>query len=329
MQTQSTISITVKASNESKYTISTNLSDTVLQLKTRLAVQEGCDTPPGRMRLIFSGRVLKDFDTLEMYKLADGHTVHMVRSSINTTAAAAPTLTPSSALPSMTTTMGSDAGRGSDGGIAGTSGHSIFDSHSRTNISHTAIGGMDQQLPMVMAQMMQDRNFAQYMSAMLQNPQVLDSMLAMNPALQDIGGGAEQIRARLRSRQFQQMIANPDMLRDVAQMGSRLGGMTNGMNTFRGETGGMFTPLVDLNPSLTISTPSRAPPTTAVAVAAAVSMMREVPGQAQQATEERFQVQLRQLNDMGFWDAAKNIRALVVADGNVDIAIELLFSRSA
>ncbi|CAO3698800.1 unnamed protein product [Rhizopus microsporus] len=42
--------------------------------------------------------------------------------------------------------------------------------------------------------------------------------------------------------------------------------------------------------------------------------------------EERFQVQLQQLNEMGFWDAAKNIRALTATGGNVNAAIELLFS---
>ncbi|KAG0329991.1 hypothetical protein BGZ99_009435 [Dissophora globulifera] len=50
------------------------------------------------------------------------------------------------------------------------------------------------------------------------------------------------------------------------------------------------------------------------------------PAQPQEPPEVRFQVQLQQLNDMGFWDAAKNIRALLAAGGNINGAIEMLFS---
>ncbi|PVU93838.1 hypothetical protein BB561_002995 [Smittium simulii] len=59
---------------------------------------------------------------------------------------------------------------------------------------------------------------------------------------------------------------------------------------------------------------SNAPPATA---APAVS---SVP------PEERFSVQLAQLNEMGFWDAPKNIRALLATGGNVNAAIEMLLS---
>jgi ubiquilin len=45
--------------------------------------------------------------------------------------------------------------------------------------------------------------------------------------------------------------------------------------------------------------------------------------------EERFQVQLQQLNEMGFWDAAKNIRVLAATGGNVNAAIEMLFNDTA
>lgn len=42
--------------------------------------------------------------------------------------------------------------------------------------------------------------------------------------------------------------------------------------------------------------------------------------------EERYQEQLRQLNEMGFWDAAKNLRALTLTGGNVHAAVEWLLS---
>ncbi|KAF9084424.1 hypothetical protein BGX27_003810, partial [Mortierella sp. AM989] len=98
----SEISINVKASNDQKYVISIQVAETVQDFKDKIA--EKCDTPADRMRLIYSGRVLKDADTLETYKIAEGHTVHMVRgaappgsASASTPAATAAASTPTPA----------------------------------------------------------------------------------------------------------------------------------------------------------------------------------------------------------------------------------------
>jgi len=40
--------------------------------------------------------------------------------------------------------------------------------------------------------------------------------------------------------------------------------------------------------------------------------------------EERFQVQLQQLQDMGFTNASQNVRALLATGGNVHSAIEYI-----
>jgi ubiquilin len=42
--------------------------------------------------------------------------------------------------------------------------------------------------------------------------------------------------------------------------------------------------------------------------------------------EERFQVQLQQLQDMGFTNATQNIRALLATAGNVHGAIEYILN---
>ncbi|KAK3828544.1 MAG: hypothetical protein J3Q66DRAFT_379739 [Benniella sp.] len=355
----SPITINVKASNDRKHTISIAVSDTVLELKKKVA--ENCDTPAERIRLIYSGKVLQDEHALATYKILDGHTVHMVRSAVTPAAQpSAPTTshTPSSsvtsdraplltqgsasishshpagaaALPNPWTNLmsgGGGAGGGAGGGLDGLGGGSI---------------GMESTM---MAQMMQDPNFAQYMSSMLQNPQVLESMFSMNPAMQAMGPEA---RAILRSPLFQQMISNPDTLRQIAQMNSQLGG-----SMARGGSGmGLFgfnhpwpTPATMRNPFSAMS--GAATGTTGAGVAGnpmasflaqQMGAMREAAAgtgglhpsprgqQQQQRPEERFEVQLKQLNDMGFWDAAKNIRALQAAGGNVNSAIELLFSGS-
>src|SRR3954451_19770504 len=70
------ITVTVRC-NDTKYTIKVDTAKTILEFKQALA--EMSDTPVERQRLIYSGRVLKDADTLETYKIAEGHTVHMVK----------------------------------------------------------------------------------------------------------------------------------------------------------------------------------------------------------------------------------------------------------
>jgi ubiquilin len=45
-----------------------------------------------------------------------------------------------------------------------------------------------------------------------------------------------------------------------------------------------------------------------------------------QPPEVRFQVQLQQLRDMGFYDPAANVRALTATMGNVEAAVEYLLN---
>ena len=228
------------------------------------------------------------------------------------------------------------------------------------------MGGMD---PNMMNQMLQDPNFAQYMSTMLQNPQVLESMISMNPQLAAMG---PEVRQMLQSPQFQQMISNPEMLRQVAAMSQQMGGMggMGGYGAGLGGAGNMYNPWGATAPTTTAAgtTPATTTPTTTGAAATpatpafnpfaalggvgagagagvgagAPNPMAQywaqqmaamgagagigAPVQPQEPPEVRFQVQLQQLNEMGFWDAAKNIRALLAAGGNVHAAIEMLFS---
>lgn len=73
------LTFNVKSSNDAKYVITVPASSTVADLKTKLSTSEYADLPASRQRLIYSGRVLKDADTLSSYKIKDGHTVHLVK----------------------------------------------------------------------------------------------------------------------------------------------------------------------------------------------------------------------------------------------------------
>lgn len=75
----STININIKSSSDKKFIIAIETEKTVSDLKA--AIAEQTQVPAERQRLIYSGRVLKDNDTLTDSKIADGNTVHMVKGS--------------------------------------------------------------------------------------------------------------------------------------------------------------------------------------------------------------------------------------------------------
>jgi ubiquilin len=74
------VTINIK-STSTKHTLSIPLSMTVIELKNKLSSPDYVDVPAGSQRLIYSGRVLKDPDTLESHKIKDGHTIHLVKSA--------------------------------------------------------------------------------------------------------------------------------------------------------------------------------------------------------------------------------------------------------
>lgn len=96
---ESPIAFTVKSSNDVKYTLTLPLSTQVSELKEKLSAPEYADTPPERQRLIYSGRVLKDNETLGTYKIQDGHTVHLVKSAASNQRQNPPTQSTSTSAP--------------------------------------------------------------------------------------------------------------------------------------------------------------------------------------------------------------------------------------
>jgi ubiquilin len=74
-----TINVNIKSSSDKKFVIAIETDKTVLDLKN--AIAEQTEVPAERQRLIYSGRVLKDHDTLADCKIADGNTIHMVKGS--------------------------------------------------------------------------------------------------------------------------------------------------------------------------------------------------------------------------------------------------------
>lgn len=59
------VSVHIRCSNGSKFTVKASLDSTVRSFKQVLA--QNCDVPADQQRLIYKGRILKDDQTLESY----------------------------------------------------------------------------------------------------------------------------------------------------------------------------------------------------------------------------------------------------------------------
>jgi ubiquilin len=110
------INFSVKT-NEAKYSLTLPTSATVADLKQKLSTSDFADIPADRQRLIFSGRVLKDTDTLSSANIKDGHTIHLVRgaaSNARQAPAAQPASTASTASPNSNIPTNIAAGTGNN-----------------------------------------------------------------------------------------------------------------------------------------------------------------------------------------------------------------------
>jgi ubiquilin len=76
-----TVTFKVKTSADGNHSITMAESATVLDLKTKLAGEDYENIPVERQRLIYSGRVMKNDDTLATYKIKPNNTIHMVKSA--------------------------------------------------------------------------------------------------------------------------------------------------------------------------------------------------------------------------------------------------------
>ncbi|XP_074275769.1 ubiquitin domain-containing protein DSK2a-like [Silene latifolia] len=165
------------------------------------------------------------------------------------------------------------------------------------------------------SQMMQNPAMSQMMQGLLSNPQYLSQIVNMNPQLRAMTESNPQLREMMQNPELLRQLASPEMMQQMTSLQQSLfssmnhpqtnqdplqagGAAGNGnnmgldmlMNMFGGlGAGGLTTP-----------ENSNVPP------------------------EELYATQLTQLQEMGFFDAQENIRALQATRGNVHAAVERL-----
>ncbi|ORX57181.1 hypothetical protein BCR36DRAFT_580593 [Piromyces finnis] len=176
------------------------------------------------------------------------------------------------------------------------------------------------------------------LSSMFQNPQMMDMLFSSSPQLASFN--TPEFRSTMN-----QMMSNPETLRSILQLSNMYG------NMFGSNGAGAANPFAQFQaPATTPASNTASTPTTGTTPAAntapqmpdmssLLGMLGGMPGMGapgatatandtanQQPPEVRYSTQLAQLQDMGFYDSAQNIRALTISGGRVEAAVEWLLS---
>lgn len=370
------ITIHIKCGQDN-WEVTVEPTDTISQLKK--TIKEISDIPEESQRLIYSGKILKDPETVESYKIQDGHAIHLVKSGLhkkNTTTQSTSNNngTEAAAVPSNIAT-------GQTGGFNPLNDLTSARYAGYLNMPSADMFGPDGGMNNIpnqddMMRMMENPVVQSQLNEMLSNPQMVDFMIQSNPQLQAMGPQARQM---LQSPMFRQMLTNPDMMRQSMQFanmmngGQGLGGegTAESASAFPapGETGeeaAAHASSEDVSTGATTATPaapaagnpfsalfnpamnpfanmgnaqrqgSNQQTTPAFDPALLASMFggaganSAVNAQPQddRPPEERYETQLRQLNDMGFFDFDMNVAALRRSGGSVQGALDALLNGS-
>lgn len=207
------VTFKVKMSSDRNHTISMSESATVLELKTKLAGEDFENIPIERQRLIYSGRVMKNDDTLGSYKIKHNNTIHMVKSAASNptqqTATSGPT---PRAVPENIS-----AGTNPNDPLAGLTG-ARYAGH-QINLPGMDMFGPDGGMGPPMDEeriqrMMSDPNVQQSMNEALSNPDFVNMLIESNPMLRQMPNARDIITSPF----MRQMMTNPQMMSQVMRM---------------------------------------------------------------------------------------------------------------
>lgn len=362
------ITVNVKASNDKKYAIEVDTDATIEEFKQLISIKT--DITPDRQRLIYSGRVLKDEEKIETYKISDGHTVHLVRGAGAVQSEGDATLQTIRTPQQIPRTI--SAGTGINNPFSALiSAQYAGQVHLPPASTFGPDGGMTSfpPTPEQLSQVMSQQGMQEVIREMLSNSQLMDYIINSNPQLRNVPSGIQEM---LRSEEFIRIMSNPETIRQIMEMQRVFGSLGMGVGSLFSTSNETRTEAVSTeqhvstdactqtnvetslsNPTNTELSSQQNPGSTTLnnSFAAMASLLSSL-GNYQQdidasgfdpaifqsflaglvtpqprhtlPPEERFQEQLRQLNELGFTNFDRNIRALGRSGGSVQGAIEAM-----
>ncbi|KAF2868577.1 hypothetical protein BDV95DRAFT_630344 [Massariosphaeria phaeospora] len=224
------LTFNIKSANDQKYVVTVPASSNVADLKAKLATAEFADFPAERQRLIYSGRVLKDHDTLSDVKIKDGHTVHLVKGAASNARqnpanqASGGTAAGGSGTPASQVPTNIAAGTGNNP-LAGLTGARYAGFHGLPGVeTFGADGGMGPPPnPEALLEAMENPMFLSQMNEAMDNPAVID-MMTNSPMIRD----NPMLAQMLRNPEMRRMLFNPEMMRMQLNMQRAMGGNQGG-----------------------------------------------------------------------------------------------------
>ncbi|OAQ68377.1 deubiquitination-protection protein dph1 [Pochonia chlamydosporia 170] len=206
------VTFKVKTSSDSNHTITMAEAATVLELKTKLSGDDYEKIPVERQRLIYSGRVMKNDDTLGSYNIKPNNTIHMVKS-----AASNPTQQPATGPTPRAVPENISAGTNPNDPLAGLTG-ARYAGH-QINLPGMDMFGPDGGMGPPMDEeriqrMMSDPNVQQSMNEALNNPDFVNMLIDSNPMLRNLPNAREIITSPF----MRQMMSNPQMMSQAMRM---------------------------------------------------------------------------------------------------------------
>ncbi|XP_057501119.1 ubiquitin domain-containing protein DSK2a-like isoform X2 [Actinidia eriantha] len=224
------VTLNIRCSNGSKFTLRTSLEATVEAFKAFLA--QNCGVPADQQRLIYKGRILKNDQTLASYGLQADHTVHMVRgfapaASTPSAATATATATGTGGNPNPTPGVAQGVGSNEGGGVG--LGASLF-----PGLGFNALGGSGApglfgaglpEFEQVQQQLTQNPNMMREImnmpaiQSLMNNPDLMRSMIMSNPQMRDIIDRNPELGHVLNDpgilRQTLEAARNPELMREM------------------------------------------------------------------------------------------------------------------
>ncbi|KAJ1918293.1 hypothetical protein H4219_002690 [Mycoemilia scoparia] len=325
------IRIKIRPANDSVLEIELDPEITKVSDLKKLIAEKRENSEPEKQRLIYSGRILKsesDNDKLlSEYNINNDCTIHLVVSKKDSgkpaTSSAAPTGGASTQRTSATSPSPSANAPYADPSQQ-PGGFNPFGSMFGPG-GGLGSQGMPPNMSLETAQQMLDNPmFQQTMQQLSSNPELLRTMLDSHPALRSM---PEETRRMMLNPDMLRLITNPDVMRTMARLQS---GMGPG-----GLAGSQAVPPTSTDASSPPASGAGANPFDPAAFQNLMSSLGSFPAATQppaaaplttEQQRERYRTELSQLNDMGFFDEAQNLRALSVANGNVNAAVEYLLS---
>ncbi|XP_038723216.1 ubiquitin domain-containing protein DSK2b-like isoform X2 [Tripterygium wilfordii] len=222
------VTINIRSSNGSKFSLQIDLESTVESFKDVLAGK--CDIAADQQRLIYKGRILKDDQTLKSYGLEADHTVHLVRgfaqaTSTNPSPAAVATIAGDS-----NNALGNAREAGAiGGGELGESGFgaSLFPGLGVGGLSGNGglFGAGLPELEQVQQQLTRNPNIMREIMNMpvvqnlMNNPDIMRNMIMNNPQMRELIDRNPELAHVLNDpstlRQTLEAARNPELMREV------------------------------------------------------------------------------------------------------------------